>query len=369
MNTRALCVTLALASAWVASASSGAAAAPWDQLLTVHRVEADPDASYALTEDNGPWMIVACSFSGNGSEEQARGLVLELRKRYKLPAYMHKKQFEFGDAQGRGVDRYGAPVRMRHRRDKLEEVAVLVGNYSAVDDPEAQRVLNKLKYSRPKSLELKEGEATHQTLAGWRLTQKKVQEFIGSEEKEKGPMGHAFVTTNPLLPAEYFAPKGVDKLVLRMNKDVEYSLLDCPGKYTIQVATFKGSVVIKQDEIHAIENGKPMKSKLDEAAAKADQLTKALRVKGWEAYQFHDRYASIVTVGGFESVGTSGAGAQINLHPEIYTIMRTFAAEPAAAGAGVRPKSLVGIPFDIQPIPVEVPKRSLSRELANNVSE
>jgi hypothetical protein len=28
------------------------------------------------------------------------------------------------------------------------------------------------------------------------------------------------------------------------------------------------------------------------------------------------------------------------------------------------PKSLVGIPFDIQPIPVEVPKRSISREIA-----
>ena len=54
-------------------------------------------------------------------------------------------------------------------------------------------------------------------------------------------MGHAFITTNPLLPADYYAPrKGIDELVLRMNKGVTHSLLDCPGKYTVQVAHFMG---------------------------------------------------------------------------------------------------------------------------------
>ena len=44
-------------------------------------------------------------------------------------------------------------------------------------------------------------------------------------------MGHAFITTNPMLPKDYFAPKGVDGFVLRLNEGLEFSLLNCPGKY------------------------------------------------------------------------------------------------------------------------------------------
>ena len=42
------------------------------------------------------------------------------------------------------------------------------------------------------------------------------------------------------LPREYFVPKGVDDFVAKMNQGVEHSLLDCPGRYTVQVATFRG---------------------------------------------------------------------------------------------------------------------------------
>ena len=114
--------------------------APWERLLTLRRVEADPDKTYAVTGDNGPWMILACSFSGDHAEEQARELVLELRKRYKLEAFVCREKFEFGaETQGRGIDRFGEPLRMRYQRgSEHEEVAVMVGNYPAIDDPEAQ---------------------------------------------------------------------------------------------------------------------------------------------------------------------------------------------------------------------------------------
>ena len=129
-------------------------------------------------------------------------------------------------------------------------MAVLVGNYQSADDADAQKTLQKIKFATPQALEVKEGKQTHQTLTGWRMIQRQVYEAIGSEKKQKGPMGHAFVTTNPLLPPEYFAPRnGLDPLVLEMNRNAEFSLLDCPGKYTVQVATFKGEVIIKQDEI------------------------------------------------------------------------------------------------------------------------
>jgi hypothetical protein len=131
------------------------------------------------------------------------------------------------------------------------------------------------------------------------------------------------------------------------------------------VATFKGQVIIKADEIKDIQDGKkPMKSQLAEAAEKAHLLAKELRMKGYEAYEFHDRYASIVTVGNFESVGTPRPDGRTEINPSIYKIMKTFGAESKTLPGQTTPvtplKTLRGIPFDIQPIPVQVPKRSIS---------
>ena len=70
-----------------------------------------------------------------------------------------------------------------------------------------------------------------------------------------GPLTFAFITTNPLLPREYFVNRGVDKLVLTMNEGVAHSLLNCKGKYSVQVATFSGHVIIDQQKIRRIEHG------------------------------------------------------------------------------------------------------------------
>ena len=98
-------------------------------------------------------MIMACSFSGDGAEKQAQELVLELRKRYKLPAYIYKGQFDPGEAQGRGVDEYGNPHKWQYQKYKdskdkdkakhpeLTEIAVLVGDYPSADDADAQETL------------------------------------------------------------------------------------------------------------------------------------------------------------------------------------------------------------------------------------
>jgi hypothetical protein len=362
---------------------AASAAPPWADLVSLKSVDANPEKAYLLTEENGPWMVMTCSFSGDGAEKQAQDLVYELRKRYKLPAYTYKGRFDPGEAQGLGVDEFGKPRKWNYmkykdsknkekaRHPELVEVAVLVGNYQAHDDEEAQKTLQKIKYATPQCLEVKEGQQTHQSLVGWRMIQKQLYEAIGSEQKKKGPMGHAFITTNPLLPPEYFSQKnGLDELVLALNKDVPYSLLDCPGKYTVQVATFKGQVIIKQDEIKAIQNGdKEMKGELAQAAAKADKLARALRLKGYEAYQFHDHYASIVTIGSFNSVGTPRSDGRIEINPEIHKIMKTFGAESTTLPGQAMPvtplKTLVGIPFDIQAIPVQVPKRSISTALRN----
>jgi hypothetical protein len=362
MNVKRLVCPFALALGFVAIGASAWGATPWGGLFSSRTVDADPEKAYKLSEENGPWMIMTCSFSGDGAENQARELAIELRKRYKLESYIHKVRFELGEAPTRGIDRFGEPRRGRYRPgSEIEEYAVLVGNYQTVDDPEAQRVLQKIKFARPECLELAEGKSTHQTLAGWRMIQKQVQEALGSERKARGPMGHAMVTTNPLLPQDYHKSPGVDAFVLGINRDVRYCLLDCPGKYSVQVAQFTGEVIIDQKKINSGEVS-ASGSKLAEAGDKAEKLTEALRLLGYEAFCLHDRYASIVCVGSFDSVGTPRSDGKIEINPQVHRIIEVFRAQaaniPTHSGA-MLPKQLAGINFDLQPVPVEVPKRSI----------
>jgi hypothetical protein len=363
-------------------ASNSKAAPPWVvNLVSFNQVEADTEKDYNLTESNGPYLIMATSFSGDeeGSLRQAKELVLELRKRYKLPAFVYKKTIELSKAQGRGFDSFGDPVNMQYKAgDHFEEVAVLVGEYSSVDSADAQKTLKTIKYAKPKCLELNDRENTNQTLAGWREIQRDLQQKIGSKKQEKGPLGHAFLVPNPLLPPGFFAQKGLDPFLVELNKDLEYSLLKCPGKYTVQVATFKGEVIIKQSEIEAVQSGKKkITGGLVEAANKATLLTQALRMKGYEAYEFHDRNASIVTVGSFDSVGVPLADGRIEINQKILAIMKNFGATPVNAeindpnsnALNSKPQSLAGIYFDIQPIPVQVPKASLSDMMKKDAPE
>jgi hypothetical protein len=353
-----------------AGASAAWGAAPWDKILSPHRVEADPNKSYTLSEDNGPWMIMACSFSGEGAEKQAHDLVLEFRKKYKLPAYVYQISVHFGETEGRGVDRYGNPVKMKYQKyphgAEIHELAVLVGDFPSVDDPAAQETLHTVKYLKPDSLAIGEGRKTNASLAGWRLMLQSLT--TDSEKKQQGPMGHCFITTNPLVPKEYFAPKGIDSFVVHLNEGIRYSLLKCPGKYTVQVAHFKGQVDIEL--VQSMRAKKDAVSQLATAAEKAHRLATALRHENYEAYEFHDRGASIVTVGSFNSVGTSRPDGRIELDPKIHRIMTVFAAVPAnipGQPEAMAPKILDGISCDIQPIPVEVPQHSIAADYHHDV--
>ncbi len=192
-------------------------------------------------------------------------------------------------------------------------------------------------------------------MAGLRSLQAEVTKYLPKyieSRKQTGPLAHAFIAPNPLLPEEYLASKGgLDDMVVKMNKNVEHSLLKCPGKYTVQVAHFTGEVIIDQNEsapIETVAQGRPESTKqsLAEAAQKAHVLTEALRIDGYEAYEFHDRNASVVTVGHFDSVGTPRPDGKIEINPMIYRIIEVF--RPKPGGVPGRPdamkiQSLVGI--------------------------
>jgi hypothetical protein len=271
---------------------------------------------------------------------------------------------------------------MKHMKaSEFEEIAVLVGNYPTVDDPQAQKDLDEVKHANPKCLDIysENGNKSTQRFIGIRELQRRLNP--DREEREKGPMRKAFVVRNPLVPKEYFVSSGLDSLVLEMNKHVEHSLLDCPGTYTVKVASFRGETVFAGEQVEK-ENSRwnPLKrksenSKLAEAADRAHRLTEALRKRGVEAYEFHDRFESIVTIGSFDEVGTPRADGKTEINPAIYHIMQSYGAErtqngrfvsetSAQIGAGLRPRTLEGISFDVQPVPVKVPRRSVGDQYA-----
>ena len=322
-----------------------------------------------LTEDQGPWMILATSFAGPGAELEANNLVQELRDEFRLPAYLHKECFDLSQPLvGLGLNRYGGPKMMRHRQQGVyNEWAVLAGNFLSVDDPSLQKTLSRIKYDIwPKSLSANAERPTTQRFAGLRAAFRR--RSSNPEYQRKGPMGNAFVTRNPMLPKEFFTPKGLDKFVLGMNKNIKFSLLDCPGRYTVQVATFRGKVVFDQHKVKSILGGEQMESQLGKAAEKAHKLTEALRNQGVEAYIFHNRHDSIVTIGSYHSMGQQRSDGSTEINPAIHRIMQRYGAQQQTVSnsgvSGLFPKSLAGIPFDVQPVPVEVPKPSIGSAYA-----
>ena len=299
----------------------------WRLLVPVSRVQADPNAEYPLEQTAGPWLIMAATFQGDGSEQQARELALELRAQHNLKTYLHDVTLNLSPGSiGRGVDRYGAPLRMRYRSgDRAHEWAVLVGDFQAVDDTAVQNALSKIKQLRPQALQAKDGQTT-QSLAAIRAAQTALKKRAKRGESVSGPMRSAFITRNPLLPKEYFAPKGVDPFVKKMNRGVEYSLLEAKGKYTVRVATFKGRTKFDTGpQPKSTRRKQDVTDTLTRAAENAHILAERMREANWEAYEFHDRDESIVTVGAFNSTTIRG-GAGEQPTAEVQRILATFGA-------------------------------------------
>lgn len=331
---RSRCVGMIL-SLFILGGATPTQAQLWKHFVPTARSAVTRSADKKLTQDNGPWMILAASFSGDGAEEQAQELVDEFRQRYHLTAYAHEMSFDYSEKKspGRGVNEYGAPIRRRYQRgDRVREIAVLVGDYRSVDDPDAQEMLEKIKTMRPQALEPSDGERTSQSMAQVRQWQEQLLDKLG-KKRERGPMSQAFLSRNPLLPREYFVPKGVDDFVAKMNRGVDHSLLDCKGNYTVKVATFRGNVVLqtsttdpnKSNSIWG-RNKKDSDSSLVEAAENAHLLTEELRAHGWEAYEFHDRTESIVTIGSFADPGSTGPDGRFVPTQQMQRIVETFGA-------------------------------------------
>lgn len=339
-----------------------------------------------LTESAGPWLIMCSSFLGDNAEDEARQLCEALHRELKLPTYYYRQNFDFSnsyeglyyssdpenterDANGHWV----AKPKKTHtaRKESFNEIAVLVGDFPTYDDVKCQKVLETIKHMQ---LDTVDAYSMSRPLQGYRRLSQLVSE--NDNKKKKGPLGSAFVIANPLAPEEAINPNVVDNTILNLNKGIPHSLLDCPGQYSVRVASFKGSSTFNLSEIEESEKklnmlqrlGKPInESKLAKAGENAHLLCTELRKLGIEAYEFHDRLESYVCVGSYDWVSRDDAFGNKEFNPEVEKTILLFKGSmeqlPNQATQGFVSKTLPslakqGIGFDVQPVPVLVPRSS-----------
>lgn len=332
------------------------AAPPLIANLFAAKVAADPDEDYVLSEEHGPWLILAATFGGEAGRTQAHDLILELRSEFNLPAYLHRQEFDYSQPIS-GTGDVGE--RMRYANSsRYDAWAVLIGDFDAATNPTIDRVLDMIKHARPDALDhTKNGGKTSQRFAVLRQLARQLTE--DESERKRGPMGSAFVTRNPLLPQEYFDTPEIDSFVRSLNDAVEHSLLDAEGKFTVVVKTFEGHTAIDMGS-KSKSGFAPTESQLDHAAVSADKLCKELRRRGVEAYQFHDRYRSLVTVGTYNELGHAVEGGGFDYSADIAATIDRFrgAGEvmQTSYGTVMRSKATAGVVFDLQPRPIAIPK-------------
>jgi hypothetical protein len=372
---------------FAAALCAGLCAAPafgqggWLPAAWFSQAEVDAKQMFPLAEKDGPWLVLATTFRGAGAREDARRLVQELRARHRLQAYTHEKSFDYtGTQKGVGFNPDGSPKTMKYANAaQVLEVAVLVGDFATCEDPRGQKVLQRIKALQPEALAGDGGKS--RAFSDFRS-------MAGLDKAKKGPMHLAFMMPNPLLPEDYFNRHEVDAFVQEMNADVTHSLLDCPARYSVRVATFTGSGMIGQaaEADPAATNGGLVdvsklvgalrgqgwqdpklqslqsESRLVEAADKAHRLTVALRRQGFQAWEFHDRESSVVCVGSINQLAVPQADGKAVVNPEITKIVAALGPNPAKMAQGViEPRAFDGIFLDVDPKPIDVPRTPTRR--------
>ncbi len=270
------------------------------------QIEAVKGKAYRLTKQHGPWMIMVASFrdvgenekrktKGMSAQEAADEVVFELRKKG-IPAYTFSQGAEVGEIKT--VDRQGRED-LRIFAAQRDMICVVAGNYESQENPTAEKTLSHIKKFTPEFMKDGKNGAIYRKGAD-----------------KKGPFGNAFLTINPLLDPSEIAQKKPDVDLVKLNYGIQNALIENPAKYTVQVATFTGrsvtpiansSLANKEDEFDArlqstVDKATGMKrANLGAISEDAAQLAAALRLRGFDAFVYHDRFESIVTIGGFDS--------------------------------------------------------------------
>ena len=296
---------------------------------------------YLLTKKNGPFMVLAHTFRGPDCSRVAMALTIELRQKFHLPAYIWFVKVQPGRSNIRDVpptaDAHivGGEKGIAHPRN-FDEAAVLVGDCKSME--ESLKLLHDVKKLHPETL-----DGVPHLFAG----------------RMKKGLSRAMMTTNPMRASQELypgkaefdpavaianfekAPKAIDPLVKQMNGG-PHTIYGCKGRYTMVVADFMGDrVAVAGDPRFLPPQVTRGQSKLRQAAEDAEKLANALakddnlKRAGFEAYVYHDRTSSKVTVGAFQAPNDPKAQ---ELQKLILEKVRVTTSKSAPAGSrGAKP--------------------------------
>lgn len=293
---------------WMGAAVLGLAGLGLSKLAVASpHVEVDPTREYHITPEDGPWFICAASYRGETASSLAHEMVLEIRRKYNMPAFIFDHGREEREKQKQEVMRIkeltGNEGRVKIIRIE-EQFAVLVGGYK--DMAAARKALDDFK-----KLPLPDKKLCYSAITQEVSKDAKGQQIVVPKEITYSPFVNAFVAHNPTVAQER-GPENwkTDPLLKKLNSGESLSLLNNSKPWTLTVKVFSGPGIFQ--ERNGSSNNKFMemlgmgkgRETLDAGAMQARALAETLRKMkdpSFEAYVLHTRTQSIVTVGGYDS--------------------------------------------------------------------
>ncbi|MGF1581872.1 MAG: hypothetical protein ACFCD0_21300 [Gemmataceae bacterium] len=288
-----------------------------------------------VTPGVGEWMICVMSYSGPQCFKWSREMVIDLRKKYELPAYVYNRGGEKRRAEEdrirkeirqfskhrvpNGVDpetvdpevtkellRKAGGYSVRRYWNIPDQTAVLVGAYKDKDTAKkVLRYIEKLPMPNPKTIKLH---------ALYRVSKNSKSKKDADEAWVwQNPFLHSFVCRNPTLPeveVDEDPNSHIDKKLIRqLNAHDPYSILKTDGNVTFVIAEYQLPVLIEQQTkpkslVERFDfRGMFVKKRDDSAGASAHSVAKALRGPplNLDAYVLHLPRSSLVLVGSFRT--------------------------------------------------------------------
>lgn len=300
----------------------------------------EPTIKYPLTNREGPWLIHVASFRGDQSLEFAHLLAEEVRTKHRLLSFIYSMNEEDAKRDREQLKQYqmqfvgSDKVAESNERQKfktvrvVKEYSVFVGNYPTME--KAREQTEDIKAFPPpasipsyglnlfnESNTVEKADSQKSDLASiFSLKSNRTEDRKLLNQKLGNPFRQAFVVRNPIFAKSKVptvvnqqAPVAIDPTWPALNEKEKYSIFTCTKPWTLVVAKFAppteaqvsptGSVVQTGAGLPSQNVGKG----LEAAAETARQVADLLRDggKGYDAYVFHTRQYSLVTVGAFDS--------------------------------------------------------------------
>jgi len=283
--------------------AGGVAALVWPATVgAAPRVEADPHNNYEITPEAGPWVIMCNCFNGPYAAELGHEVVMWLREKQNLQAFVFDKGRLEREQQERAIEeqKRADPYTRIHRVKIEEQCTVLIGGFK--DQETATDVLRR----KVRQLPLPQSKFDPNLVLPFDIS---IQEKDGRQVGFPiNPFAKAMVVPNPTVPLTKQAQK-VDPFLKELNASEPYSLLKNQAPWTLLVREFSGSCAFQidggqrgdfMDQLPFAPHQNTKTNALEVAALSAEGAAKWLQKGDYEPYVLHTRQSSLVTVGGFD---------------------------------------------------------------------